>query len=100
MRQIKLPNAPNPDDGQFTGNALAYHRAIYQWMNTTKGKIEQASLSNDSPIDQPFVVTTGYTLTTAISGTSTGTQVANFMCSLVTAMTKKGLIKSVNINNA
>lgn len=98
MRVMKLPEAPNPDDLAYKSNPIAYNRAIYKWMQVTKGIIEQASIINDTPLNQPFLVTTGYTLTTSISGTATGTQVSNFLCTLVAAMTKKGLVTALNFN--
>lgn len=92
MKVIKLPNVPNPDDLAYTGNALAYQRAIYQWATQTKGKIEQTSLSNDTPMDQNFVLGS-YVLSTSMSGTSTGTDVNNFILSICNAMIKKGIMK-------
>jgi len=87
MRKIILTQPPKPVTDQ-----MVYNQAVYQWMLQTKIIIEQASALNDTPMNQNFVVTTGYALTTAISGTSTGTQVANFLCSFVNAMINKGLV--------
>lgn len=91
MKITVLPTPPNPDDNMFKNNPLAYQRAVYQWMQDSKGKLEQNSRQNDSPLNQAFVVSS-YTLNTSLSGTSTGTDVANFICSLIAAMQKKGLI--------
>lgn len=98
MKQIKLPNVPNPDDALYKENFPAYNKAIYKWMTQTKGKLEQASLNNDSPMDQPFVLGT-YALTTSLAGTSTGTDVSNFIVSLCNAMIKKGMMKSVTVSH-
>ena len=92
MKQVKLPNVPNPDDAMFRGNPLAYNRAIYTWMTQTKGKLEQASLNNDTPMDQAFTLGS-YVLSTAMAGTSTGTDVTNFVLSICAAMIKKGTMK-------
>lgn len=89
MRQITLPNPPNPDDWAYKSNPLAFNRAQYTWMQQVKGVIESASQVNDRSMAQQFVVGS-FTTNTAISGTSTGTDVANFISSLVTAMTSKG----------
>lgn len=97
MKQLKLPNPPNPDDSAYRMNQMQYQRDIYRWMTETKGKIEIASVINDTPLDQNFVIGT-YVLSTALSGTSTGTDMANFICSLVSAFTKKGIIKTVDVN--
>lgn len=96
MRQTKLPNVPNPDDAQYKGNPLAYQRALFNWATIIKGKLEQDSLSNDTPMDQAFTLGS-YVLTTAISGTSTGTDIANFIVTLCNSMVKKGTMKTINV---
>lgn len=49
-----VPNAPNPDDSQYRQNPLAFNRAVHQWMNQVKGKLEQSQvLSNGIPIAAP-----------------------------------------------
>lgn len=88
MKQILIPLPPNPDDGQYKGQPLAFNRAMFRWANETKGRIEQASHFNDIPMDQPFTLGS-YTLTTSLTGTDT---TSNFLASLVAAMTRKGLI--------
>lgn len=56
-----LPTPPNPDDAQFRSNPLAYSRAIYDWAQRTKGKLEQShSISNGIPISSPQVGDTPY----------------------------------------
>lgn len=93
MKIIKLPNVPNPDDPAYKNNPLAYNRALYKWATETKGKIEQGSLNNDTPMAQNFVLGSSYALSTTLEGTSTGTDVNNFILSLVNAMINKGYIK-------
>lgn len=89
MRQVSLPTPPNPDDMAYRNNPLAFNRAQYAWMTRVKGLVEDASKINDRPMAQQFVVG-AFTTNTAIAGTSTGTDVANFISSLVTALTAKG----------
>ena len=92
MKVVKLPNAPNPDDALYKNNPIAYNRAVYLWMTQTKGKIEQASVNNNTPMDQAFVLGS-YVLSTSMAGTSTGTDVSNFILSICAAMMKKGIMK-------
>lgn len=91
MKKIIIPNAPDPSEPQYRTNPLAYNRAVFDWMNKTKGRIEQASLQNDIPLDTPFVVTS-FSTNTALTGTDTGTSLADFVCTLVQAMTDRGII--------
>lgn len=94
MRVVVLPMPPNPNDAQYRGNTNSYNQAVYQWMVDMKGKLEAQSRQNDPPIGQSFAVSS-YTTNTSLSGTSTGTDVANFVCSLIAAMQTKGLVKPV-----
>lgn len=51
-----LPLPPNPDDGQYKGNPLAHSRALYNWANVSKGRLEQAqSIINGIPIAAPKI---------------------------------------------
>lgn len=92
MKIVRLPQVPNPDDQQYTGNPILYQRAIYKWAVDMKGKVEQASLVNDTPVNQAFVLGS-YTLTTSLAGTSTGTAVSNFVLSIVNAFMTKGILQ-------
>jgi hypothetical protein len=65
----------------------------YQWMQQTKQLLDDANRLNGAPMGQAFSVGS-FTTNTSISGTSTGTDVANFVSSLVTAMLAKGLASS------
>jgi len=91
MKQVVLMGPPNPDDGMYKNNAAGYNRAMYTWCNHVKGILEQESSVNNIPLGQNFVVGT-YALNTFIASTSTGTDVTNFISSLVTAMTKRGFV--------
>lgn len=88
--KITLPIPPNPDDISYKQNPLAYQRAIYNWMSVVKGKVENASAINDSPLDTPFIVSS-FTTNTHLAGTSTGTDVSNFLCTLLSSLGRKGV---------
>lgn len=94
MKRVILPDPPKADDYQYQNNQLLYNRAVSEWLRASKGLLEQASKINDSPLNQAFMITTSsaFVLTTALSGTSTGTDIANFICSFVQAMIKTGRI--------
>lgn len=94
MKRISLKEPPNPQDSIYKGNMLAWQRDMWTWANETKGRLEQASRQNDIPLGIPFVVSS-YTTNTELTGTSTGTDVANFVCTLVQAMLDRGMITQV-----
>lgn len=94
MKIVTLTTPPNPDDFQYQKNPLGYNRAVFQWMQDTKGKLELASKQNSSPLGQAFAVSS-FSTNTSLSGTSTGTDIANFICSLIAAMQNKGFTKPV-----
>lgn len=99
MKQLSIPTPPNPDSQQYKSNPLAYSRAAYAWMQQTKGLIEQAHNSVATPCGQQLQVAS-FTTNTALEGTSTGTVVTQFLCSLVQALTNKGIISpSIKIGN-
>lgn len=90
MRRVVIPTPPNPDDPVYKNNTDAFARAQYKWMTQVKGVLEDASSINERPMGQQFQVG-AFTTNTTISGTSTGTDVANFISSLITAMEAHGL---------
>jgi hypothetical protein len=91
MKRLALPNPPNPDDQMYASNPLAYNRAVYTWMQQSKGLIEQASRVNDVPAGQA-IIAENYTTNTVLSGTSSGTDLANGVCSLIDTLTQKGIL--------
>lgn len=91
MKHVVLPTPPNPDDPAYKNNPLAFNRAQFSWMAQVKGLLEDANNVNARPMAQQFAVGT-FSTNTTISGTSTGTDVANFVSSLVTAMQAKGFV--------
>lgn len=98
MKIVTLDIPPDPQNGRFRANPLEFQRATATWMNSTKQKIESASRQNDTPVSQPFVVSS-YTTNTALTGTSTLGDVANFVCTLIAAMIKKGIITDKDLQN-
>jgi len=91
MKTLQIPHPPNPDDQRYKTNPLAYNRAVFNWMQVTKGAVEQAHNSVATPCGQQ-IMATAFTTNTALTGTMTGTQIANALCSLVQVLTNKGII--------
>ncbi len=91
MKRVSIPNPPNPMDAQYVKNTLAYERAVYDWMTRVKGALESCSAVNDTPCAQNIVVGS-YATETAVSGTSTGTDLANAVCTITAALTTKGIL--------
>ena len=89
MKRVVLPQPPQATDMQYANNQLAFNRAVSDWMGRVKGILEDADRVNNRPMGQQFVVGT-FSTNTTIAGTSTGTDVANFIASLVTAMQARG----------
>lgn len=86
---LNLPNPPDPS--QYPGNPVAWQRAMYDWMAKSKSMLVDAHRSATKPCGQQFQVST-YTTTTAVTGTTTGTDLANALCSLIAALTARGII--------
>lgn len=90
MKRIYLPEPPEASN--YGNNTLAFMRALSEWARVTKGNIEQASTVNDTPMDTPFIVSGTFAINTNVNGTMTGTDVSNFICTLIAAMTRKGSV--------
>lgn len=93
MKRVIIPSPPNPEDALYRSNPLAHSRAMFDWANAVKGKIESASLVNDAPAAQT-ILATNFTTNTVATGTTTGTDLSNVVCSLIAALTAKGILKS------
>lgn len=91
MKRILLPQPPNSRDVQFRGNVQLFMDQCSDWMRRVKGAIEDASRINDIPLGQQFLAT-NFSTNTLVTGTTTGTDLSNFVASLVEAMSAKGLI--------
>lgn len=94
---ISFPEPPNPNDLAYVNNAKLYNQHIYDWACQIKGKLTQLARTLDRPMSQTYQVG-AYTTNTTLTGTSSTTDIANFMCSLVASMQQKGIIPSVQIN--
>lgn len=89
---LALAEPPNPNDSQFSNNPKAYNLAQYRWSQTLKSQLTSNSRVNSRPVAQNFV-TTDFTTATTLTGTSTLADVANFVCTLVTSLIEKGILK-------
>lgn len=91
MKQVTIPAPPSYMSGIGSYNAQQqFNNAVVQWMQQLKGILEQAMQVNTLPMQNPIVVGS-FTTNTQISGTSTGTDLANFVATLAQAMTDYGL---------
>ncbi len=91
MKRVVLPQPP--DAAQYRANQYGFMVASSDWMRRVKGLIEDASRINDSPIGQQFL-TADFTTNTTVTGTTTGTDLSNFVASLVQAMTERGIVSA------
>ena len=98
LRRTLLPLPPNPDDAQYSAQPISYSRAVFDWMNRVKGRIEADSVVNDRPAGQRFL-STNFTTNTVATGTTTGTDLANVVASLVQVLTDKGLLSPSKTRN-
>ena len=83
MNRTQLLRAPNPAD---YSSVMAWQKAVYEWMDYAKGRIESDSNVNTTPVG-PLVVST-YTQTATITGTDA---LSNFVATLVTMLNQKGI---------
>ena len=99
MRRLSLPKPPDPDHPAFKSNPHAYSRAMYDWARQVKQLTEQAHNITASPCGQQIQVSS-FTTNTALSGTATGTDLTNFVCSLVATLQDKGILSpTITIGN-
>jgi hypothetical protein len=90
MKRLQLPNPPDPTEPRYKTNPASYNLAAYRWMQTAKGLLENAHNSVATPCGQQ-IVASSFTTNTALSGTMTGTQIANALCTLVQILQNKGI---------
>lgn len=94
MKRIVLPQPPDPADQKFNGVPFLWQRAAFTWMQQAKQVLDDANRVNASPMGQQFQVG-AFTTNTTVTGTTTGTDLSNFVASLVQAMTTTGYVAPV-----
>ena len=87
MRNLSIPQAPNPD---LYPSPIAWQRAMFDWMQRTRGVIQDAHNQLARPCGQQ-ISATDYTTNTAVTGTTTGTDLANALCSLIAVLQQGGV---------
>ena len=90
MKTLNLPNPPRVE--QYPGNPTAWMRATTDWMERSRGALLEAVNSANRPCGQQFATPTSYTLNTVATGTMTGTDIANVVCSLVYTLENGGIL--------
>jgi len=87
MRRVVLPNPPDP-----SGMSVAdWQRAAMRWMGQAKSVLENASRVNDAPLGQAFLAT-NFSTSSVVTGTTTGTDLSNFVATFIAAMTARGQV--------
>ena len=90
MKQLNIPNPPDP--GSYPGNPLAWQRAVFDWMQRVKGVVQDVVNDAQRPCGQQMADPTAYTLNTVATGTMTGTDLANVVCTLIYTLTNGGIL--------
>lgn len=93
MKRVILPQPPNAGDVQYRNNVQKFMMDASDWMRRTKGILEDASRINDIPLGQ-HLLATNFTTNTVVSGTTTGTDLSNFVASMVQAFTDRGVVSA------
>jgi hypothetical protein len=93
MKIYGLPEPPNPNDSQYISDTKGYNLAMYRWACNLKSQLQIVSRINDRPSAVSFVPT-NYTTATTLTGTDTTTNVAQVLCTLISALITKGVLKS------
>lgn len=89
---LALPEPPNPQDQQYTNDPKAYNLAQYRWAQNVKSQLTSNSRINSRPVSQNFTVSS-FTTATTLTGTDSTTNVAQVLCTLIQALTVKGILK-------
>lgn len=87
MRALNIPDPPKPE--QFRGNVLGWQRAMVDWGQRVKGVLQDFNRDANKPCGQQLVVGS-FTTNTTITGTTTGTDLANYVASMTQAFTMRG----------
>jgi len=97
MSILAISDPPNPNTQVYIQNPHLYNIAMYKWACALKSQIQQQNRTLSRPTSQNFSVS-GYTTSTTLTGTSTGSDVANFLCSLVSSLKTKGVVSTYPLN--
>ena len=92
MRLLILPTPPDPARYR---NAMELARAQFDWMTRVKSVIEQTAKVNWAPAT-PTILATNFTTNTVVTGTTTGTDLANVVATLVQILTNKGITSTIS----
>ena len=92
MKQVNIPTPPDPQTPQYRGNPLAWQRAATEWMQHVKGVTENGFREVAKPCGQQMASPTSFTTNTAVTGTTTGTDLSNVVCSLIAALIQGGVL--------
>lgn len=90
MKRIALPDPPTFYPSM---TPLEKERAVSGWMSAVKEQLETAININAAPATSTFNPT-GYTTNTAITGTTTGTDLSNVVATLIKTLIQKGILPS------
>ena len=91
IKHMTIPNPPKATDPIYRSNQFAFNRAVEDWCARVKQQLENNSLLSQQPAG-PIVLSTGYTATSTVGTSSSVLSVSNMLCTLVNALTVKGLL--------
>lgn len=96
MKTTAWPDPPNPSDAQYS-NPKTYNLAMYRWASQVKSELQGKGRVNDRAVALNFVPT-HFTTSTVLTGTDSTTNVAQVLCTLLQALTNRGILKP-NVTN-
>jgi hypothetical protein len=88
MRYLNIAQPPDP--AQFP-SPVAWQRAAHDWMQRTRGVIQDAHNEAIRPAGQQMRAE-NFALSTVANGTMVVADVANTLCTLIQVLTDKGLL--------
>lgn len=97
MKTTAYPDPPNPNEPTYSRDPKVYNLAMYRWACQMKSELQGKGRINDRAVATSFVPT-AFTTATTITGTDTTTNVAQVLCTLIQALTDKGILKTHIIN--
>ena len=94
LRRLNLPDPPDLAQPRYVGQPEVALHDISLWLSQAKVQLENFSRSLGAPAGQRLTVG-AFSTNTSVSGTSTGTDLANFVSTLVQAMQNKGYLSPI-----